>query len=109
MPHSKNSSNSVIYSIPCSGCLKSYIGETGRGLDIRIKEHKRDVRLHKTTNAMVLHIEECNHLPKWDDARILTKPKDRTLRRNLEAAFISVYPSVNTRSGFVSWSKTAAK
>ena len=32
---------SGVYSIPCNDCNKSYIGETGRDLKIRIKEHKK--------------------------------------------------------------------
>ena len=60
-PHStKSRSKGVVYKIPCSGvCNKSYIGETGRGLIKRINEHKRDVRNHNRSNAIVLHIEEC--------------------------------------------------
>ena len=54
--------NSVVYKIPCSGpCKKSYVGETGRGLKTRLNEHKRDVRNHNTSNAMVLHLENVNN------------------------------------------------
>jgi len=31
-----------VYEIPCS-CGKSYIGQTGRAIEIRIKEHEKDV------------------------------------------------------------------
>ncbi|CAH3128409.1 unnamed protein product, partial [Pocillopora meandrina] len=34
----------VVYRIPCE-CSKVYIGETGRPLQDRIKEHDRDIRL----------------------------------------------------------------
>ena len=34
----------VVYRIPCE-CSKVYIGETGRPLQGRIKEHDRDIRL----------------------------------------------------------------
>ena len=45
----KSETKSVVYKIPCSGsCMKTCIEETGRGLDVRLKEHKRDVRNHDT-------------------------------------------------------------
>ena len=31
----------VVYKIPCSDCCKSYIGQTGKTLAQRIKEHQR--------------------------------------------------------------------
>ena len=37
----------VVYRIPCE-CGKVYIGETGRPLQDRIKEHDRDIRLART-------------------------------------------------------------
>ena len=33
----------VVYDIPCGGCSKSYIGETGRQFGTRLKEHQKDV------------------------------------------------------------------
>ena len=54
---------SVVYEIPCKGCYRTYVGETGRGVDVRLKEHRSDVKFHRTSNAIVLHIEECRHLP----------------------------------------------
>ena len=32
----------IVYRVACNGCLKPYYGETGRSLDIRLKEHRRD-------------------------------------------------------------------
>jgi predicted GIY-YIG superfamily endonuclease len=41
-PESDRPKTDVIYKIPCE-CGKSYIGETGRTLETRLKEHKRNV------------------------------------------------------------------
>ena len=38
----------VVYRIPCENG-KVYIGETGRPMQDRIKEHERDTRLARTT------------------------------------------------------------
>ena len=59
----------MVYEIPCTGCYKTYVGETGRGVDVRLKEHHSDVKFHCTSNAAVLHIEECHHLPDWNKTK----------------------------------------
>ena len=43
----------VVYRIPCE-CRKVYIGETGRSMHERIKEHDRDIRLARTQTAPFL-------------------------------------------------------
>ena len=58
--------DSVVYEIPCSSCNKSYIGESGKGYSTRLKQHKADVRHHRTSNAIVMHIDEKGHLPNWN-------------------------------------------
>ena len=42
----------VVYKIPCE-CGKVYIGETGRAMQDRIKEHDRDIRLAHTQNSAI--------------------------------------------------------
>ncbi len=81
--------NSVVYSIPCKGCTKQYIGETGRGLKTRITEHRRDVLKHNTSNSLVLHIEKCKHLPKWEEAKEIKVGLKKRMRKAIEAALIT--------------------
>jgi len=55
----------VVYKIPCKNCERVYVGETGRPLGVRIKEHCKEVdsitgiftRAEKTRAASV-----CNNL-----------------------------------------------
>ena len=77
------------------------MGETGRGVETRLKEHKSDVKFHRSSNAIVLHIDKCNHLPNWDDTRILEKNVKKQTRKILEAAHISSRNTFNSRSGFI--------
>jgi len=42
----------VVYKIPCE-CSKVYIGETGRAIRERIKEHDRDIRLACTQSSAI--------------------------------------------------------
>ena len=103
-------SDSIVYKIPCSGpCNKSYIGETGRGLKTRLQEHKRDVRDHNRSNALVLHIEKCQHLPAWGRAEVIEKGMTKSVRKAVEAAHIGLQDTVNERPGFFTWAKSGAK
>ena len=48
---------------PCE-CSKVYIGETGRAMKDRIKEHNRDIWLaHTQTSAVSEHTNETGDLP----------------------------------------------
>ena len=49
----------VVYKIPCE-CGKVYIGETGRAMQDRIKEHDRDIRLGRTQTSAVSEHANCN-------------------------------------------------
>ena len=60
---------SVVYQVPCGSCEKSYIGETGRGMEKRLKEHKRDLRNDMDYSAFVVHAHATHHLPKWDGGK----------------------------------------
>ena len=93
--------------MPCEDCYKTYVGETDRGLDIRLKEQRSDVKFHRVSNAIVLHIDKCNHLPDCDKTRILEKKKQK--RKTLEAANTISRNTFNSRSGFITWSAAAAK
>ena len=109
MHSSSADSMSIVYNIPCGGCLKSYVGETGRGLKTRIAEHKRDFKYHRISNALVVHADECGSLPNWSEVKTLEKGMSKPLRKTLEAAHIVIGNSLNSRAGFITWAETAAK
>ena len=61
----------VVYRIPCE-CGKVYIGETGRPMQERIKEHDRDIRLARTqTSTVSEHVYNTGHYPLWDEVKLL--------------------------------------
>ncbi|XP_069987719.1 uncharacterized protein [Penaeus vannamei] len=62
----KSNPSSEIYRIPYSGCDEAYFGETGHGFNTRINEHRADVRHHRTSNAMAVHV--AGHLANWKEA-----------------------------------------
>ena len=100
---------SVVYEIPCKGCNKSCVGETGTGVNVRVKEHRSDVKYHRVSNAIVLHIEKCNNLPDWNGVRLLEKNIIKQTRKMLEAAHIITRNTFNSKNSFITWSSLTAK
>jgi hypothetical protein len=52
---------SGVYTIKCSSCNRFYIGQTGRDLNTRYKEHLRYIRTNNPKSAFALHILDNNH------------------------------------------------
>ncbi|XP_040079191.1 uncharacterized protein LOC115318693, partial [Ixodes scapularis] len=76
----------VVYKIPLS-CGKSYIGQTGRCLNDRLREH--DYSLKATVGGnLPLHCRECTCRPLFRETNILGKNKDKLTREVLEAFYI---------------------
>ena len=106
--HRASQDNSIVYAIPCGGCESQYFGETGRSLDIRLKEHRRDLQHLQPTNAIVSHLEKTGHLPKLQEAKPLHKGLHKTSRKALEAAHIACQVNHNQKAGSFAWSRLAA-
>jgi len=63
----------VVHKIPCE-CGKVYIGETGKVMQERIKEHDRHIRLTRTqTSAVSEHANETGHLPIWKEVKFIDR------------------------------------
>ena len=90
----------VVYKIPCE-CGKVYIGETGRSMRERIKEHDRDIRLARTqTSAVSEHANETGHAPLWDKVKFIDRDPHWYTRRVKEAIHIRLHPNnINRDSG----------
>ena len=88
----------VLYRISCKQCPRNYIGETGRRLGVRIKEHQDDVKkkvnVRYTRNqrkmstedynksALTDHTTQQNHVIDWDSTKIVGR-EDQYLRRQI--------------------------
>lgn len=60
-----------IYKIPRS-CSSNYIGQTGREITTRIREHKRDVKNKNEKSAVATHkIKNPHHDIKYDSASLI--------------------------------------
>ncbi|XP_070380831.1 uncharacterized protein [Dermacentor albipictus] len=54
----------VVYSIPLA-CGKCYIGQTGRCLNERLLEHRRNATSLSGAGHLADHIRRCSHKPAW--------------------------------------------
>ena len=81
-------SRGAIYRIPCSTCSSTYIGETGRGLRVRLREHQKDFTTDSASHALVQHARKSEHFPHWASSQTIQKSIHRTQRRALETAYI---------------------
>ena len=89
----------VIYQIECRACNSTYIGETGRVLAIRIREHLASKRRGVLTSALGRHkAEEHNGSDYEVKCTILALEKEIAARKALEAFWIHVKnPRMNNR------------
>ena len=70
-PSPINSRAGAVYKIPCVECPATYVGETGRTLECRIKEHKRSIANEDTRNNIAVHHMSTKHQMNWEEAACL--------------------------------------
>ena len=58
----------VVYRVDCDSCDHSYIGETGRTLNIRLKENQRAVQMSDVKNGIAVHANTTEHAIDWTSA-----------------------------------------
>lgn len=57
--------SNIVYKINCADCNASYVGQTGRLLNTRIREHK------KNHISVIANYKSLNHDFNWDEVEIL--------------------------------------
>ena len=95
-----------IYKIPCE-CGKVYVGQSGRSVHLRIKEHERHIRLAQTDKSAVAeHSFGLDHIMKLKDTTLLatkTRYRDRLIREAIE---IEMHPNNMNRDRDFNLSKS---
>nr|CAI5830742.1 unnamed protein product [Callosobruchus analis] len=92
--------SNVVYKIPCKDCNKCYIGQTGRYMNTRINEHRRDVCRANSISAptaLVQHVKNENHHFDFDNTAILSSQQNLSKRLISEMIHIKKNKSVNYR------------
>ena len=90
-PFKCHSTCGVVYKITCS-CCKTYVGETGRTIEERIKEHQADVNNKKSVEKITglsQHLRESRHTPNWKEIEILARENNIVKRKFKESVAIS--------------------
>ena len=68
----KEDTSEIVYQVKCSDCEKVYIGESGRELGTRIKEHQRNINKQEANSQIYKHLEESGHTNiDWNNVKVL--------------------------------------
>ena len=70
-PSHRNSRAGAVHKIPCAECSSSYVNETRRTLECRIKEHKCSVANQDKSNKIAVHHMLTQHQMNWEGATCL--------------------------------------
>jgi len=100
----------LVYKIPCKNCEQVYIVETGRPLEARVKEHRKEVDkitgiftgAEKTRAASICnksaitdHVCNENHVIDWENAKVVDRESDKAGRLIREAIWIRKTDNMN--------------
>jgi len=85
--------SNVVYKVICS-CNEAYVGQTKQKLCKRIYGHKYAIRVNDVEHsAIVKHAIEQNHVPKWDEVKIIDR--ESNLKRRLVLEMIHIKKTQN--------------
>ncbi|XP_071637535.1 uncharacterized protein [Temnothorax longispinosus] len=88
----KDHSTEVVYRIKCNDCNASYIGQTKRFLQTRVKEHFNDIKKNDCNWSVVSkHRASLGHDFNWSEVEILHKEGNRKKREIAEMLLIKKY------------------
>ena len=93
-------SDASVYCIPFKDCKLKYIGETSWNFHVRLKEHKKDIRIGNSNNALFLHISQSKHNFDFNSMKMLIYIHNKSLRWIFEADATSFFHSLNTHPSF---------
>lgn len=86
---SKTDRTDIVYKIDCNKCDATYIGQTKRHLNTRIKEHINNIKVHTSNhNVISKHKTEYMHDFNWTSPNILHCEKHTRKREIAEMFFI---------------------
>lgn len=77
-----------VYTIPCKHCNKYYIGQTGKSLELRKKQHMYSIRAGQDSNALFVHVRDNNHVINWNNSKEIKTSKSLVDRNIIESSLI---------------------
>ena len=97
--NSPDCASGCIYKVPCKECNKYYVGQTGKDLAVRVKQHKYSVRTGQTSNALFVHMRDLNHPIDWSNASAMIQCNSFINRNIIESSLIKNSDNINLSSG----------
>ncbi|XP_072143741.1 uncharacterized protein [Dermacentor andersoni] len=82
----KQCNTGIVYQIPLE-CRKAYTGQSGRCINIRLKEHKHSLN-NPNASHLAAHCFDCGCKPFFEDTKILSRHRCQTTREIIEASHI---------------------
>ena len=82
-----------MWAITCKDCTRIYLGQTGRKLGDRVKEHERAIKKGDVNNACAKHNVETKHEIELQDVKVVYKEKMGSIRLALESYTIAANQS----------------
>ena len=79
-------------------CLQVYIGETGRSMHERMKEHDRNMRLARTETSAVSEHLKTGYFLIWNEVKFIDRDPNWYTRRVKEAIHITLIHITNITS-----------
>ena len=88
----------VVYKLNCLDCNAAYVGETGRQVEDRMAEHRRDIANRKQTSKVFEHVNGTGHSFDFDNVEILDNCNHKKVRLHLESVHTYMEPNSINRS-----------
>lgn len=95
---SKDNICNVVYQLLCQGCNVEYVGETGRNLNKRMKEHQRDIVTKKPASQVYQHVRDTQHQFDFDQCNVLHQNSNLWHRRRLEGYYTHQHTNTINRA-----------
>ena len=97
--HPKSKQQAGIYSIKCNSCPLIYIGQTGRDVATRAREHFLDVRRGNEKSSFFQHVNTTNHSIDFTSAKLIHNCDNHNNRKIIESTLISQLDNFNISPG----------
>ena len=88
-----------VYAIPCNDCNKVYVGQNGKEIKIKIKQHQYAVKVANSSNACFQHLNNFDHQLNWNNVKSLFKSSNYISRSILESTCIKYLNNFNLCEG----------
>ena len=88
-----------VYCIPCNDCGHIYVGQSGKTLPERCKQHRYNVRTANSSSALFIHKQNYDHFINWNGAKMVYESTSVVERLIVENILIGKSITMNLNDG----------